>query len=78
MLPPGKSLRVQAILMIHGYPTSSFDYVPLFDDLKNKYYACALDTPGYAFSDKTPGGYDYSIDDDTRLVDSIMAIRWRG
>jgi hypothetical protein len=58
-------------------PDRSFDYVPLFDDLKNKYYACALDTPGYAFSDKTLGGYDYSIDDDTRLVDSIMAIRWR-
>jgi hypothetical protein len=30
--------------MIHGYPTMSFDYAPLFDELKDEYYVCALDT----------------------------------
>jgi len=58
-----------AILMIHGYPTMSFDYAPLFNELKNDFYVCALDTPGYGFSDKPKDGYDYSIDDDARLVD---------
>jgi pimeloyl-ACP methyl ester carboxylesterase len=61
-----------AILMIHGYPTSSFDYAPLFDALKNDFYVCALDTPGYGFSDKPLGGFDYSIDDDARLVDEFI------
>jgi pimeloyl-ACP methyl ester carboxylesterase len=61
-----------AVLMIHGYPTMSFDYAPLFDELKDEYYVCALDTPGYGFSDKPLGGYDYSIDDDARLVDEFV------
>jgi pimeloyl-ACP methyl ester carboxylesterase len=61
-----------AILMIHGYPTMSFDYAPLFDELQGEYYVCALDTPGYGFSDKPLGGYDYSIDDDARLVDEFI------
>ena len=40
------------ILMIHGYPTSSFDFMELFDLLSMDYYVCAIDTPGYGFSDK--------------------------
>lgn len=61
-----------AILMIHGYPTMSFDYAPLFNELKDDFYLCALDTPGYGFSDKPLDGYDYSIDDDARLVDEFI------
>ncbi|MBN1260588.1 MAG: alpha/beta hydrolase [Anaerolineae bacterium] len=61
-----------AILMIHGYPTMSFDYAPLFHELQDAYYVCALDTPGYGFSDKPLDGYDYSIDDDARLVDEYI------
>jgi len=52
------------ILMIHGYPTSSFDYAVLFTKLSDDFYVCALDTPGYGFSDKPLDGYDYSIFDD--------------
>ena len=58
-----------AILMIHGYPTSSFDFFELFELLSNDYYVCALDTPGYGLSDKPRDGYVYSIEDDARLVD---------
>lgn len=58
-----------AIVMIHGYPTSSFDYAPLFAKLSAEYYVCALDTPGYGFSDKPLDGFDYSIFDDAQLVD---------
>lgn len=58
-----------AILLIHGYPTSSFDYAPLFDQLSDEFYVCALDTPGYGFSDKPMDGFDYSIFDDAKLVD---------
>ena len=61
-----------AILMIHGYPTSSFDYAPLINELSDDYYVCALDTPGYGFSDKPLAGYDYSIFDDAQLVDDYL------
>ena len=61
-----------AILMIHGYPTMSFDYAPLFNELKDDFYLCALDTPGYGFSDKPLDGYDYSIFDDAQLVDHYI------
>lgn len=61
-----------AILMIHGYPTSSYDYAPLFTQLRDNFYVCALDTPGYGFTDKPLDGYDYSIFDDARLVDEYI------
>jgi len=61
-----------AMLLIHGYPTSSFDYAPLFAILSNAYYVCALDTPGYGFSDKPMHGFDYSIFDDAQLVDHYI------
>jgi len=62
-------IKKPVILMIHGYPTSSFDFMELFDLLSMDYYVCAIDTPGYGFSDKPRNGYKYSIDDDARLVD---------
>lgn len=61
-----------AILLIHGYPTSSYDFAPLFARLSNDYYVCALDTPGYGFSDKPHDGFDYSIFDDAQLVDHYI------
>lgn len=54
--------------MIHGYPTSSFVFMELFDLLSMDYFVCALDTPGYGFSDKPRNGYKYSFEDDVRLV----------
>jgi pimeloyl-ACP methyl ester carboxylesterase len=61
-----------AVLMIHGYPTSSLDWAALAADLSQDHYVCALDTPGYGFSDKPRGWYKYSIFDDARLVDTYI------
>jgi pimeloyl-ACP methyl ester carboxylesterase len=61
-----------AVLMIHGYPTSSYDYADLAKELSRDHYVCALDTPGYGFSDKPKDGYQYSIFDDARLVDEYI------
>jgi pimeloyl-ACP methyl ester carboxylesterase len=57
-----------AILLIHGYPTSSYDFYKLAAELGNDFYLCMIDTPGYGFSDK-PGGYKYSLHDDAALAD---------
>lgn len=61
-----------AILMIHGYPTSSFDFADLVEQLSQDFYICALDTPGYGFSDKPKNPYEYSIFDDAQMVDDYV------
>lgn len=61
-----------ALLMIHGYPTSSYDYSELFELLSEDYYVCSIDTPGYGLSDKPRDGYKYSIEDDAQLVDHYI------
>lgn len=65
-----------AILFIHGYPTSSYDFRELFEELSRDYYVCAIDTPGYGFSDKPQEGYLYSIHDDAKLVDHLIRDVW--
>jgi pimeloyl-ACP methyl ester carboxylesterase len=58
-----------AILLVHGYPTSSWDYEALAGELSKDHRVYALDTPGYGFSDKPKTGYKYSLFEDARLVD---------
>jgi pimeloyl-ACP methyl ester carboxylesterase len=41
-------------------------------ELSRDFYVCALDTPGYGFSDKPAHGWRYSIFDDARLVDYFV------
>lgn len=57
-----------ALLLVHGYPTSSFDYRELIAELEQDYYLCTLDFPGFGFSDKPQQGYSYMLADDARLL----------
>ena len=61
-----------AIVMIHGWPTSSYDFKALISELENDYFIAVIDTPGYGFSDKPKGSYLYSIPDDAKLVDHFI------
>jgi len=61
-----------AILLIHGYPTSSYDFAALAVELSKDFAVYALDTPGYGFSDKPRKGFRYSLLDDARLVDYFV------
>lgn len=56
-----------AIVMLHGFPTSSFDYRLLIEKLAD-FRVCTLDFPGYGLSDKPSGGYQYSLRDDAQLT----------
>src|SRR5262249_57001 len=56
------------VLMLHGFPTSSFDFRPLIAALDPNYPICALDFPGYGVSDKPAAGYRYSLGEDAQLV----------
>ncbi len=47
------------LLLVHGFPTSSIDWYEAVDRLAERFRVCALDFPGYGFSDK-PAGWGYS------------------
>ena len=57
-----------AVLMLHGFPTSSFDFRLLAHELEPDYRSCMLDFPGYGLSDKPLAGYRYTLADDAQLV----------
>ena len=68
-----------AMLMVHGFPTSSFDFRALARELASDYRMCMLDFPGYGYSDKPADGYRYSLKDDAALlwnfVTSVVPMR---
>lgn len=57
-----------AMLMVHGFPTSSLDFAPLVAELKVDFRICTLDFPGYGLSDKPAAGYKYTLADDAKLL----------
>ena len=60
------------LLLIHGWPTSSFDWSGAADQLSARFRVCALDFPGYGFSDK-PQGWGYSLARDEELIEFYLA-----
>lgn len=50
----------ETIVILHGYPTSSYDYHKVLDDLSKKYRVIIHDHLGFGFSDK-PLNYSYSL-----------------
>lgn len=62
-----------ALLLIHGFPTSSWDWHKLWDDLGARFpRVIAADMMGFGFSSK-PAGYDYSILDQADLLEGLLA-----
>jgi len=74
----GRSVRVfytcvgdtskPVIVMLPGFPTSSFDYRLLSRELASDFRSCTVDFPGYGLSDKPSSGYRYTLSDDAKLV----------
>jgi len=60
----------QSILMLHGFPTSGYDWRGVIDGLASTYRCVALDFPGYGLSDK-PEAYSYSLFPQTDVVEAI-------
>lgn len=65
--------RAQApvILLIHGYPTSSWDWEALWTGLGNEYRLVALDLLGFGYSDK-PYPHSYLISEQADIVEALM------
>jgi pimeloyl-ACP methyl ester carboxylesterase len=60
------------LLLIHGWPTSSIDWFEVADQLSAEFRVCALDFPGYGFSDKPPG-WGYSLSRDEELIEFYLS-----
>jgi hypothetical protein len=60
------------LLLIHGWPTSSIDWFDVADQLSARFRICALDFPGYGFSDK-PQGWGYSLTRDEDLIEFYVS-----
>lgn len=61
-----------ALVMLHGFPNSSFDYQALIPLLEREYFVGVLDFPGFGFSEKPQDGYSYMLEDDARLADYFV------
>lgn len=62
-----------AIVLLHGFPSSSHQYRNLIADLSDDYYLIAPDYPGFGSSDfPSPEKYEYSFDNIAITVDQFL------
>ncbi|MBW0014996.1 alpha/beta fold hydrolase [Mycobacterium sp.] len=66
-----------ALVLVHGFPTSSIDYFALSGELSSEFDIFLLDFPGYGLSDKPPAPHVYSLYDDARLLVYAITQVWR-
>jgi pimeloyl-ACP methyl ester carboxylesterase len=60
------------LLLVHGWPTSSIDWFEVAGQLSARFRVCALDFPGFGFSDK-PRGWGYSLKRDAELIEFYLS-----
>ena len=60
------------VLLIHGYPTSSWDWEALWADMNADFRLVALDLLGMGFSDK-PYPHSYPISEQADIVEALVA-----
>lgn len=70
---PGKP----ALVLVHGFPTSSRDFYALTEELRADFDIYLLDFPGYGLSDKPPAPYVYSLFDDAHLLVHAITEIWQ-
>jgi pimeloyl-ACP methyl ester carboxylesterase len=66
-----------ALVLVHGFPTSSIDYFALARELDAEFDIYLLDFPGHGLSDKPPQPYVYSLYDDARLLVHAITQVWQ-
>jgi len=59
------------VLLIHGFPTASWDYAPLWASLAARWRVLTVDMLGFGFSAK-PLDYPYSISDQADLIQAFL------
>lgn len=69
------------LLLLHGYPTSSYMFRDLIPMLSSKYHVIAPDLPGFGFSDSPArSDYQYTFDNLARtmqgFIDTMKIVRY--
>ncbi|MEO7935634.1 MAG: alpha/beta fold hydrolase, partial [Dokdonella sp.] len=59
------------LLLIHGFPTSSWDWSAVWPELANHYRLIALDMLGFGFSDK-PARHRYTIAEQADIHEELL------
>jgi pimeloyl-ACP methyl ester carboxylesterase len=61
-----------AVLLLHGFPTSSHMFRNLIPALADRYHVIAPDLPGFGFSDApNPNQFRYTFENLTRVIDNF-------
>ena len=63
--------HLPTIVLLHGFPTSSWDWQLIWDELAKDYRLIALDMLGFGFSDK-PNSRQYSIHGQADIVEALV------
>ena len=63
--------HLPTIVLLHGFPTSSWDWQPIWDELAKDYRLIALDMLGFGFSDK-PNSLTYTIHGQADIVEALV------
>jgi pimeloyl-ACP methyl ester carboxylesterase len=64
----------ETVVCFHGFPTSSFDWLPIWATLTERFRTLTWDLLGFGFSDK-PKGHHYTIAEQTDLLLALLAQR---
>ena len=62
----------ECVLLLHGFPTSSWDWDKVWNELAEHYWLLAPDFLGFGFSDK-PLNYPYSIFDQADMLEDLIS-----
>src|SRR5947209_18952802 len=62
--------RAVPLLLLHGFPTSAFDFHTVIDELAQERPVIVVDYPRAGFSDKPPG-YSYSLIEQADVVEVV-------
>lgn len=61
----------KVIILLHGYPTSSYDWHLIWSELSADYRLIAMDMLGFGFSDK-PDSIDYTFSIQTDILEALL------
>ncbi len=61
----------ELLLILHGYPYSSFEWSTVFEEFVKRYRVVVLDLLGMGFSDK-PQGHAYSFEEHAEIVNGLL------
>ena len=62
-----------AIVLLHGFPSSSHMFRGLIEELKDEFYLIAPDYPGFGFSDAPNiGQFEYTFDNLSKVVTELL------